>query len=419
VRILFVSDVFFPRVNGVSTSIQTFRRELTSLGHETVLVAPEYPTAHPDDAGIVRIASRRVPLDPEDRAMRWTQLRAQHRRLAGRRFDLVHIQTPFLAHYAGVSLARRWGIPAVATYHTLFEEYLYHYAKFVPRGAMRALARGFSRSQCNALDAVLVPSAAMRETLERYGVEVQIAIVPTGIRLPEFVGGDGARFRARHGIQPGRPVALFVGRVAFEKNIEFLVRERGVRPEAARAMLAGMQSDPDAEYEEVIEIDAHALRPMIALPGDPGNGLFISELGAPVKVDIAYAGSCTAGKKEDMDMYARVLKEAAEQGERIHPEVRFYIQFGSQDVKRYAERQGYVEIFRAVGAEIIEPSCGACINAGPGVSYDRQTVTVSAINRNFPGRSGPGQLYLASPYTTAASALAGFITAWEPEKAAV
>lgn len=204
-----------------------------------------------------------------------------------------------------------------------------------------------------------------------------------------------------------------------EKNIEFLVRERGVRPEAARAMLAGMQSDPDAEYEEVIEIDAHALRPMIALPGDPGNGLFIAELGAPVKVDIAYAGSCTAGKKEDMDMYARVLREAAEQGERIHPEVRFYIQFGSQDVKRYAERQGYVEIFKAVGAEIIEPSCGACINAGPGVSYDRQTVTVSAINRNFPGRSGPGQLYLASPYTTAASALAGFITAWEPEKAAV
>jgi 3-isopropylmalate/(R)-2-methylmalate dehydratase large subunit len=93
--------------------------------------------------------------------------------------------------------------------------------------------------------------------------------------------------------------------------------------------------------------------------------------------------------------------------------VRFYIQFGSQDVKRYAEQRGYVEVFRAVGAEIIEPSCGACINAGPGVSYDRETVTVSAINRNFPGRSGPGQLYLASPYTTAASALAGYITAWE------
>jgi 3-isopropylmalate/(R)-2-methylmalate dehydratase large subunit len=202
-----------------------------------------------------------------------------------------------------------------------------------------------------------------------------------------------------------------------EKNVEFLVRERGMVAAEARTLLEGMFSDPDAQYEEIIEIDAQALKPMIALPGDPGNGLFIEELGQEVKVDIAYAGSCTAGKKEDMDMYARVLKEAADQGERIHPGVRFYIQFGSQDVKRYAERKGYIEVFKAVGAEIIEPSCGACINAGPGVSYDKKTVTVSAINRNFPGRSGPGQLYLASPYTTAASALAGRIAAWEPEGA--
>jgi 3-isopropylmalate/(R)-2-methylmalate dehydratase large subunit len=200
-----------------------------------------------------------------------------------------------------------------------------------------------------------------------------------------------------------------------EKNVEFLVRERRMDPADIRPLLEGMFSDPGAQYEEVIEIDASTLKPMIALPGDPGNGLFIEELGQEVKVDIAYAGSCTAGKKEDMDMYARVLKEAADQGERIHPGVRFYIQFGSQDVKRYAERKGYIEVFKAVGAEIIEPSCGACINAGPGVSYDRKTVTVSAINRNFPGRSGPGQLYLASPYTTAASALAGRISAWEPE----
>jgi len=198
-----------------------------------------------------------------------------------------------------------------------------------------------------------------------------------------------------------------------EKAVEYLVRERGMPPRDAAALLQGLESDLDAEYAEVIEIDAATLQPMVALPGDPGNGLYISELGRMVKVDIAYAGSCTAGKKEDMDMYAAVLKEAADAGEKVHPDVRFYIQFGSQDVKRYAEQRGYVEVFRAVGAEIIEPSCGACINAGPGVSYDRETVTVSAINRNFPGRSGPGQLYLASPYTTAASALAGYITSWE------
>jgi 3-isopropylmalate/(R)-2-methylmalate dehydratase large subunit len=116
-------------------------------------------------------------------------------------------------------------------------------------------------------------------------------------------------------------------------------------------------------------------------------------------------------------MYARVFREALARGAHVHPDVHCFIQCGSQDVKRYCEEQGYLEIFRQVGAEFIEPSCGACINAGPGVSYDRETVTVSAINRNFPGRSGPGQLYLASPYTTAASAIAGYITAWEPKGA--
>jgi glycosyltransferase involved in cell wall biosynthesis len=156
--------------------------------------------------------------------MRWRELKGVHRALDGRRFDLVHIHTPFLAHYAGASLARRWDVPAVATYHTLFEEYLFHYLKLAPRAAMRALARRFSRAQCNALDAVVVPSAAMRETLERYGVAAPLAVIPTGIRLAEFAGGDGARFRARHAIAPGRPVALYVGRVAFEKNIEFLLR---------------------------------------------------------------------------------------------------------------------------------------------------------------------------------------------------
>jgi glycosyltransferase involved in cell wall biosynthesis len=223
VRILYVSDVYFPRVNGVSTSIQTFRGELARLGHASTLIAPAYPGAHADDPGILRIASRVVPLDPEDRAMRWRALRDVSAGLERERFDLVHVQTPFLAHYAGIGFARRLRVPVVATYHTLFEEYLFHYVPFVPRAAMRAAARRFSRGQCNALDAVVVPSTAMRDTLARYGVATRIEIVPTGIPLPEFSGGDGARFRARHGIAAGCPVLLYVGRVAFEKNIGFLL----------------------------------------------------------------------------------------------------------------------------------------------------------------------------------------------------
>ena len=211
-------------------------------------------------------------------------------------------------------------------------------------------------------------------------------------------------------------VGAFTGIVAPDvKTVDYLVEQRGMRRAEATAMVEGLFSDPGAEYVTEIHIDASTLRPMIALPGDPGNGQNVEDLAEPVRIDIAYAGSCTAGKKEDMDMYARVLQEYAERGERKPDGVQFYIQCGSQEVYRYCQERGYDRVFEAVGATFVEPSCGACINAGPGVSRNAADVTISAINRNFPGRSGPGQLYLASPYTVAASAMAGRITAFEPE----
>lgn len=214
-------------------------------------------------------------------------------------------------------------------------------------------------------------------------------------------------------------VGAFTGIVApDEKAVEFLV-ERGMSQAEAEALCAGMASDPDAEYAFTIDIDASELRPMVATPGDPGNGIFIDELAQPVKIDIAYGGSCTAGKKEDLDMYVQVFREALARGQRVHPDVQCYIQFGSTEVRQYSEERGYLEVLRDVGAHIIEPSCGACINAGPGVSTLKEQVVISAQNRNFPGRSGPGQMYLASPYTVAASAIAGYITEYRPATAAV
>ncbi len=213
-------------------------------------------------------------------------------------------------------------------------------------------------------------------------------------------------------------VGGFTGYVAPDaRTVEYLMEYRGLTRAAAEALCAGLASEQGAEYCEVLEIDAGDVRPMLALPGDPGNGIPIDDARGRIRVDIAYAGSCTAGKKDDMDMYARVLREAAARGARVAPGVRFYIQSGSQDVKRYCEERGYLELFRQVGATFLEPSCGACINAGPGVSRTRAEVTISAINRNFPGRSGPGQLYLANPYTVAASAIAGYVTEWVPGRA--
>jgi 3-isopropylmalate/(R)-2-methylmalate dehydratase large subunit len=210
----------------------------------------------------------------------------------------------------------------------------------------------------------------------------------------------------------------FTGIVApDEKVVEFLMERRGMKRAEVEKMIEGLESDPTAEYAEVIELDATEITPMVATPGDPGNGKYIRELDTRVPIEIAYGGTCTAGKNEDMDMYASVLADALKQGRRVSKNVKFWIQFGSQETREYSKRKGYIEIFEKAGAHVIEPSCGACINAGPGVSTRSDQVVISAQNRNFPGRSGPGQLYLASPLTVAASAVAGYIVEYEPSHA--
>ena len=209
----------------------------------------------------------------------------------------------------------------------------------------------------------------------------------------------------------------FTGIVAPDsKVVEFLVERRGMKRVDAENMIEGLQSDRDAVYAQVIELDASEITPMVATPGDPGNGKYIRDLHTAVPIEIAYGGTCTAGKNEDMDMYAAVLADALKQGKRVASSVEFWIQFGSQETREYSKRKGYLEIFERAGARVIEPSCGACINAGPGVSSRPDQVVISAQNRNFPGRSGPGQMYLASPLTVAASAVAGHIVEYEPSE---
>jgi len=172
-------------------------------------------------------------------------------------------------------------------------------------------------------------------------------------------------------------------------------------------------SDEGATYADVVELDLAQVEPMVSLPGDPRNAIPLSSVRQPVPVDCAYGGSCTGGKAYDMDMYASVFALARARGVRVPAGVRAYVQMGSEAVLAYATECGYVRLFEDVGVTVLPPSCGACINAGPGVSEHADEVTVSAQNRNFPGRSGPGQVYLASPYTVAASAIAGRLSSVE------
>jgi glycosyltransferase involved in cell wall biosynthesis len=227
---LLVSDVYFPRVNGVSTSIHTFCADLAEIGVRTTLVAPAYDKpdeAAKDEGGtprVLRVPARPVPRDPEDRLMSWRALNAALRARPPVPYDVVHVHTPFLAHYAGQRAARDWGVPLVATCHTYFEDYLHHYLPLLPHALGRSLARRFTRSQFEHVDAVIAPTQPLLEALRGYGVQAPIHVIPTGMPADRFVRGDGARFRREHGIEPQRPVVLILGRVAFEKNLSFLLR---------------------------------------------------------------------------------------------------------------------------------------------------------------------------------------------------
>ncbi|CAG9268749.1 aconitase family protein [Paraburkholderia caribensis] len=201
----------------------------------------------------------------------------------------------------------------------------------------------------------------------------------------------------------------FTGIVApDEETVRFLKERRGID----FVIEPWMRSDPDAVYADVIGIDCTQISPMLAAPGDPGNGIALRDLAQRPRVEIAYGGSCTAGKREDFDHYHAVLAWAAARGMRVPSDVKLYLQFGTSDVRDYCVRRGYIDAFEQVGAILLQPSCGACANCGPGSSTDASQVTISAINRNFPGRSGPGQVWLASPPTVVASALAGRIASF-------
>ncbi len=229
-NILMLSDVYFPRVNGVSTSIRTFARSLLRMGHQVTLVAPDYGSPLEgaadgalDGLEVIRLPSREIFFDPEDRLIRGDAIRALLPRLAARRWDVIHIHTPFRAHRLGVRLAERTRVPTVETYHTYFEEYVAHYLPWLPGGLLRFIARRVSRQLCHGVDHLIVPSEQMTGVLARYGIQTPWTVIPTGIDLDEFQGGDGAAFRQANGIGLDQPVLVTVSRLAVEKNIAFLL----------------------------------------------------------------------------------------------------------------------------------------------------------------------------------------------------
>ena len=278
-KILLISDVYFPRVNGVSTSIRTFTEQLQKLGHTVHLIAPDYGVETTDEAWITRVPARKIYFDPEDYLMKYGAVLRLLPALKNENFDVIHIHTPFIAHYVGLKLGQLLKIPVVETYHTFFEDYLHHYLPWIPKFAARGMARLISKTQCNQVDALVAPSQPMLNVLRTYGINTQAEVIPTGLQAHSFARADSAAFREKQGIAQTRSMLLYVGRVAFEKNIDFLVRMTKLLTEEMPEVLLVITGEGPAE---------HSLRAQVKTLGLEQNVQFIGYLDRNTELNACY-----------------------------------------------------------------------------------------------------------------------------------
>ena len=278
-NILLISDVYFPRVNGVSTSIRTFTEQLQKLGHSVHLIAPDYRVETIDEAWITRVPARSIYFDPEDKLMKYNEILRLLPMLKSKKFDLIHIHTPFVAHYAGLKLSKLLKIPVVETYHTFFEDYLHHYLPWIPKFAARGLARLISKNQCNQVDAIVAPSQPMLDVLRTYGINTKAEVIATGLQEASFNTADSEAFKAKYAIAQNRPMLLYVGRVAFEKNIDFLVRVTQLLTKDMPEVLLVITGEGPAE---------HSLRALVKTLGMENNVQFIGYLDRNTELNACY-----------------------------------------------------------------------------------------------------------------------------------
>jgi glycosyltransferase involved in cell wall biosynthesis len=224
-KIALVTDTYFPRINGVGASTQTFAREFAALGHEVHIYAPAFP-GHVDEPlpyQIHRFPSWYLFFDPEDRLPRPNADKKLIQQFLDQKFDIVHTQTPFSLGQAAIPWARKSGAKVAHTYHTHFAAYVEHYLWFIPTKPMLWYTKHLSKKYCDSCDLIITPSSEMRKVLLSYDVSKPVEVIPTGILLSKFDGADPKKFREKYGFKPEDKILMFMGRVAEEKNIDFLL----------------------------------------------------------------------------------------------------------------------------------------------------------------------------------------------------
>jgi len=219
-KILFVSECYHPVRNGIVAVIDILTDQLRKRGHEVMVVAPQHPRAGPDPEGVVRVPSLPNPFYPDyPAAIPWAKQLPQV--IDTFKPDIVHTHSFMWLSRFALRHAKRRNIPVVTTFHTLVTEYL-HYAP-APRWISLPFITRWVSSFCNECKAVIIVSPIAEPLLRSFGVKTPIEFIPTGVDAEQFGRGDGFRVRKELGIPSTASVLLYVGRIAKEKNVAFLL----------------------------------------------------------------------------------------------------------------------------------------------------------------------------------------------------
>jgi glycosyltransferase involved in cell wall biosynthesis len=234
-KVAFTSDVYWPRINGVTVSTNIFLNELTKLGHQIHLWAPEYPipenqkNLYHNDPRVTRLKSFGLFFSKEDRLPAPGQKGKFFKALDAFGPDLLHVQTEFTLSLMARRYAKKRNVPMIQTCHTYFEQYINYYLPFLPQEGAKKFARWLTYRLFRHADAIISPTEPMKQVLVSYGITCPITVVPTGIPEEDFKGVSKADERAhskwllQFPKMRDKKLLLYVGRVGQEKNMDFLL----------------------------------------------------------------------------------------------------------------------------------------------------------------------------------------------------
>jgi len=259
-KIGLFTDAYAPIISGVVVSVDTLRNELTKLGHEVFIIANEHEKADRDDDHVIRVKGMNIPMKGMKDFQIGKVTKSKIERIKNLDLDVIHCHTEFSMGRLGRMVARKYKIPVVHTYHTMYEEYV-HYITKMFKGPVRLMSKWYSKSFANSADYVIFPSIKVKKTFEEYGFKGESRIIPTGIYLEEFrkinyKQEDLDNLRTSLNIELEDFVMLFLGRLSREKSITELIKEFAkLRKQISSLKLLLVGGGPDKEYFEKVASD--------------------------------------------------------------------------------------------------------------------------------------------------------------------